>query len=141
MNKIRKLLGDKYHLSEHILEDGSEEWVLFKRYDEPKIYFSKDNTSIMSSETNTIEELYEFAKKHHEIDEHQTMGIVNIVVAWIALIILIINMFVFKNNSIRWFIVGINFCVIIYSFISHIIWNKNWKVKMLEIKERLNKLK
>ena len=60
--KIRGMLGDKYHLCSN--NDG--EWVLYRYYQDPDIYFSKDNKAIMSYKTHSEEDLYEYLKAHRE---------------------------------------------------------------------------
>jgi len=134
--KIRKLLGTKFHLFTHYRADLEEpvEWALYRKYDDTKIFFSELNEAIMTSEKNTFDELYEFAKKHHEIDEHMFMSSLNVIIAWFTAIIVIINMIFFQNETLRGFLIGIDFMIIIYGMISHTIWNKNWYVRMNEIK-------
>lgn len=139
--KIRKLLGDKFHLCisyENSLDDPK--WSLYRNYVDSKVYFSNDNKIIMSSETNTIDDLYEYAKEHHQIDEHFIMSKSNVIIAWIFMLITIINIILFKNDTLRGFIFGVDIMIIFYSILSHIIWNKNWKVRMLELRENLRKI-
>ena len=135
-SEIRKLLGDRFHLCVSY-EDGFDnpKWILFRNYDDSKVYFSNDNGVIMSSETNTIDELYEYAKSHHQIDEHFSIGRLNIIMAWVCMILMIINIILFKNETLRGLLIGIDLMIIIYSIVSHHIWNKNWKVRMLELRE------
>lgn len=141
-NKIRKLLGNEYHLSIHYKSDmNNYRWVLFKKYDDTKIYFSEDNEPIMSSETNTIDELYEYAKKHHKIDEHFTILKSSIFVACINLFVIVINIIFFNNQFIRGFIWGVDFVIILNSIILHIIWEHNWKVRQEILKENILKLR
>lgn len=139
--KIRKLLGDKFHLCisyENSLDDPK--WSLYRNYVDSKVYFSNDNKIIMSSETNTIDDLYEYAKEHHQIDEHFIMSKSNVIIAWIFMLITIINIILFKNDILRGFIFGVDIMIIFYSILSYIIWNKNWKVRMLELRENLKKI-
>jgi hypothetical protein len=136
-NKIRKLLGNKYHLSISYEPDMEHyHWVLFKKYDDPFIYYCDANKEIMSSDKNTEDELYEFAKAHHEIDEHRFMSILNIIMTWIAFILMIVNIFI-KDTTIRGFAYGIDFMVVIYVVISYKIQMKNIKVKWLNKTEPL----
>ena len=136
-NKIRKLLGNKYHLSISYEPDMEHyHWVLFKKYDDPFVYYSDANKQIMSSDKNTEDELYEFAKTHHEIDEHHFMSILNIIMTWIAFILMIVNIFI-KDATIRGFAYGIDFMVVIYAVISYKIQMKNIKVKWLNKTEPL----
>lgn len=139
-NEIRKLLGNRYHLytSYRIDLEEPEEWKLYKKYDDPLMYFSVLNQPIMTSKKNSFDELYEFAKKHHEIDEHHFMGLLNVIVAWFAMIIIIINIFI-QDETIRGFTFGIDFMIIIYGLVSLKIYKKNHKIKMLEQVENFKK--
>lgn len=141
INKIRSLLGNDYHLSVtySIFESKIHEWQLYKNYNDARVYFSPDNKLIMSNETNTIDDLYNFAKKHHKIDEHLYMRIFNIIIAWLCLLLMILNTVFFENDIIRGFTFGIEFMIIVSSLVSHNIWNKNLKVNMLELQENYRK--
>ena len=142
IEEIRKLLGNDYHLSVKysVFESKIQEWKLYRNYNDTRVYFSPDNKLIMSNETNTIDDLYNFAKKHHKIDEHLYMSKFNIIIAWLCLLLVILNIVFFKNDIIRGFILGIDFMIIVSSLVSHNIWNKNWKVNMLELQENLEKI-
>lgn len=134
--KARKLLGNRFHLCTSYDENFEiKEWHLYRNYDDSKVYFSSDNEEIMSNETNTLEELYEFAKKHHQIDEHFTIGKMNIFIAWLLMILTIINIIFIKNETLRGFIYGGDFMIILYSIVAHRIYIKNSDVRMLELKE------
>lgn len=136
IRKIRKLLGDRFHLCVKY-DDNVEpsEWHLFRRYGDAKVYFSKDNGEIMSSETNTLEDLMEFAKKHHKIDEHKAICELIIGIIYIAFIVIMLNIFLWNSNVIRVIVLTIDLICIIINIFSHIIWNKNWKVDMYELDE------
>lgn len=139
--KIRKLLGNGYHL--HISYENdldNPEWILYREYADSKVYFSKDNEAIMSSKTNTIADLYEYAKKHHQMDEHSIMNKLNTIIAWIVMVISIVNFIALNNKILVGFILGIDTMLILYTILSHIIWSKNWNVRMLELKENLLKI-
>lgn len=139
--KIRKLLGNGYHL--HISYENyldNPEWILYRKYADSKVYFSKDNEAIMSSKTNTIADLYEYAKKHHQIDEHSIMNKLNTIIAWIVMVISIVNFIALNNKILGGFILGIDTMLILYTILSHIIWSKNWNVRMLELEENLLKI-
>ncbi len=90
--KIRKNLGDNFHLGmEYDLDNEKnwyiKSWKLFEEYDNPKVYFSKDNTPLMDSEHDTLDELYEFSKQVKEYDEATIKTIVNITMIMIVFII------------------------------------------------------
>ena len=141
ISEIRALLGNDYHLSVKysIFESKIQEWKLYRNYNDTKVYFSPDNKLIMSNETNTIDDLYNFAKKHHKIDEHLYMSKFNIIIAFICMGLVILNIVFFNNDVLRGFIFGIDFMIIISSLLSHNIWNKNLKVNMLELQENFEK--
>ena len=136
IRKIRKLLGDRFHLCVKY-DDNVEpsEWHLFRRYGDAKVYFSKDNGEIMSSETNTLEDLMVFAKKHHKIDEHLAISKIIIVILYITLIVCLLNAFVWNNAYVRTAVLTIDFFGVLISYSMHLIWNKNWKVDMYELDE------
>lgn len=133
--EIRKLLGNDYHLS--IETDGKElkRWILFKKYKDTDVYFSKDNKPIMSSEENTEEELYEFAKKHHRLDYREVEGRVIIISLICVFILSIINIFI--DGVLSEFIFISDFWLLIWMFVNHRIFNNNWEVDMLEVKENI----
>lgn len=139
--EIRKLLGNRYHLG--VTYDGKiTTWSLFKKYENGDlIYYSNDNKAIMTSETHTVEELYEFAKKHHKIDEHFFMSRLNITIACINIILIIINIIFLKSDIIRGIIFGVDIIIVIDCMVAHIIWNKNWNVGMLELEENIKRLR
>lgn len=135
INKIRKMLGDRYHLS--VESDGVEitGWVLFKNYTNgDPIYWSKDNRSIMRSEENTLEDLYKFAKTHQKLDLDKVILRVSLWILTVALIICIIN-FYFHSNILRTIIWTIDAMVILIDAVVHIVFNKNFKVDMRELNE------
>lgn len=135
INKIRKMLGDRYHLS--VESNGVEiiNWVLFKNYSNgDPIYWSKDNRSIMRSEENTLEDLYKFAKTHQKLDLDKVILRVSLWILTVALIICIIN-FYFHSNILRTIIWTIDAMVILIDAVVHIVFNKNFKVDMRELNE------
>ena len=136
--KIRELLGNEYHLSVEMIDFEHDKWVLFKKYDDSKVYFSKDNEPIMTSETHTYKQLYEFAKNHHKIDEHLVMNMVGIIFLLIAFILSAINIFL-HSSTIRIIIWTTEIIIITENIISHNIWKKNWKVRMITLKENFKR--
>ena len=137
--EIRKLLGKEYHLS--IETDGQElkRWILFRKYKDADVYFSKDNKPIMSSEKNTEKELYEFAKQHHRLD-YVEIGDRVIRMSLICVLILsIIN--IFMDGILTEFVLISDFWLLIWMFVNHRIFNNNWKVDMLELHENYQRRK
>lgn len=125
-SKVRNLLSNDYHLCMEF-KDNNIEWKLFKKYDDPKIYFSKDNRPIMTSETNTYEELLEYAKKHRKYNLEIVLSVQFMISSSFLLIISIINIFI-KNTGIRYFLWGANFITLLTLLTITIISKKNFNV-------------
>lgn len=138
-SKVRKLLGDNYHLKMEY-KDKKVSWLLFRKYDDPKIYFSKDNRPIMTSETNTYKELLEYAKKHKKYNLGRILLVQFMVVNSFLLILSIINIFI-KNIGIRYFLLGANFITLLTLLTITIINKKNFNVIVNEHNEYLEWLK
>ena len=136
-SKIRKLLGNEYHLCSHYEGLNLEKWYLFKKYKNPKIYFNDINKPVMTSESNTIDDLYEFAKKHHKIDVTKSILMVNTIICFVSMIVLALNIIFFNNDFIRYFILGIDIAIIIIDIVIYKVNNHNFDVDMLEYKEML----
>ena len=136
-SKIRKLLGNEYHLCSHYEGLNLEKWYLFKKYKNPKIYFNDINKPVMTSENNTIDDLYEFAKKHHKIDVTKSILMVNTIICFVSMIVLALNIIFFNNDFIRYFILGIDIAIIIIDIVIYKVNNHNFDVDMLEYKEML----
>lgn len=135
-NKIRKLLGNEYHLCTHYDEDlNLKYWVLHRHYKDPKICFSDLNKPIMTSDDSTIDDLYNFAKKHHKINIQRAAVMVNLIITYICLIILILNSFIFNSDFIRYFVLGMDIEIIIINLVLWKFDNHNFNVDMLELKE------
>lgn len=141
-NKIRRLLGNEYHLCVNYIFvnpcDNIIQWKLFKQYTDSDIYFSKDNKPIMDSEHNTEKELLQFAKEHHKIDEYRAMAIARIIILWLVCILSIINVIINKKE-IRYTCLTIDFVLVLETIISQLIRNYNQKVDMILIKEGMLK--
>lgn len=138
-NKIRKLLGKDYHLGVYHKfvnpYDTIIQWKLYKNYDDVDIYFSNDNKPIMDSEHNTTDELLEFAKTHHKIDEHKAFNLIILILLFILFILAVINIFISKKE-LRYIILSNDLILMIEITISNIIYNHNWKVKMKNVIEK-----
>ena len=135
--KIRKILGNKYHLSTEYGGENCEltKWVLFKKYENgDPIYWSADNKPIMSSDTHTLDELYEYAKKHKKINFELFYSKLRTYFAFIICIIAIANIFI-NSTTLRTIVLTSGVIIILSSIIQFVIVNKNHKVNMLEIEE------
>lgn len=138
-SKIRRLLGYDYHLCVYYKYitpyDTIVQWKLYKKYDDIDIYFSNDNKPIMDNEHNTEDELLEFAKTHHKIDEYKAANITRLILLIILLILSIINMFI-HNVSLRHIIISSEIILLIESIVSFNVHNHNWRVKVKNVIEK-----
>lgn len=132
--QIRKLLGDYYHLGIEYKDNNIIKWSLYKKYKDLNIYFSKENQPIMTSENNTEEELFEFAKLHHRKDYNKQGSKIIRISLIVVLVISIIN--IFFNGKFTQFVLVSVLWLIIWMISNNNVFNTNWKVDMLELKER-----
>lgn len=136
--KIRRWLGDRYHLNTEVtfLEDKTkiESWKLFRVYPN---WMTDGSEPIMTSETHTDKELFEFAKKHRKYDLSIIDNIVFLALSHLNMALLISN-FWFMSKEINYFASGINFVIIITCIVKDIFINKNSKVSKLEFKEKID---
>lgn len=144
MRKIRKMLGNRYHLCESLeycRENGEKiEFVVYKEYENgDPIYFSSDNKPILSSKTHTIDDLYEFAKKHQKYDLQKANKNARFVILGIAILLSWVNFFVDTGAIISTICLTTDAVVMIWLAIDQIIYNRNWKVDMLELAENFER--
>lgn len=139
IEKIRKILGDEYHLSAFVGLEEVKYWVLYKKYRDSKIYYSEDNKPIMASDNNSLDELYDFAKKHHKIDEHIVLNLVDVVIALITLVLVVVNGFFIKSELLRGVFLGVDLLMWINVVVGHIIYKKNQEVDFLETIEYIER--
>jgi len=136
--KAKKMLGDRFHICvEHTPE--KDNWYLFRKYIDTRVYYSNDNKEIMNSEKNTIDELYDFAKKHNKIDGNYKTRKFIFIMCVLNLILSIVNIFI-KNKVITTIVLVNDFDFILIYFVLFHYWNKNWEVDMLELKEEHERL-
>ena len=133
LKKIIKLLGNDYHLS--LKYDGSINWILFKKYIDSEIYFSKDNKPIMSSKENSLNELLNFAKKHHKWNYCNFAFPIIMPLLILVLILIAINSIFFKSGYLGGLFIGIDFGCFIGTSIYELINIHNDKIELLEIDE------
>lgn len=138
IQKIRKQLGNDYHLG--ITDKGfGIDWALYKNYDDPEVYFSKDNKAVMTSKTHTLHDLEEFAKKHEKLT-YTNFEFPLVMTYMILTLILSIANFWLKKTIISGFIYGINLTNIFWITMKMIKDNANFKIKMLDLKAHLDKV-
>ena len=139
-HEIRKLLGNRYHLHVVFSPKGEDiEWQLFKRYENgDNIYYSSDNKPLMTSETHSLDELYEFAKKHHKVDLYRESFKVKQTMLIILLILGIVNIFLSIDEISIITLTG-DLIIIISMTADYLFWEKNWRVDMLELRENFEK--
>lgn len=126
--KIRKMLGNNYHLGVSV-ENENISWKLFRKYSDWELYMSNDNSAIMTSENNTEEELYKFAKEHYVWNELKTIDSVITVLLTINLIVVIINILIFKIELISYFTCYTAILLFIISISIYVVANHNCGVK------------
>lgn len=140
MMKVRMMLDNKhYHLYEkHEWDENQnliETWELFEKHNN---WMIDNSEAIMTSEENTIEELYKFVKEHREVDLESVLAKSTTIILLINFVISIINIFL-RDTQLRGVILGVNLICVIFSFIRYEVSEKNFKFKMKKYDEYWNK--
>lgn len=130
--KIRKMLGKNYHLM--VSSDGK--WSLFRKYDDWDKYISPNNKAIMTSETNTEDELLKFAKEHKRYDELKIRCIVRSLILFVAVILSFMNCWL-SSELIFGIVWGINISIIIINDAELIVAEHNFKITKKEFNREL----
>lgn len=126
--KIRKMLGNNYHL--YVSGNGeSISWKLYRKYSDWELYMSNDNSAIMTSENNTEEELYKFAKEHCVWKELKTINSLITIMLSINLVVRWLNIFIFKEPIISYLTCCTSIILLIISVVLFVINNHNCKVE------------
>ena len=137
--KIRQLLDYKeYHLNTRVtfeLGETKTTWKLYKKYDN---WISDGSKPIMTSETHTEEELYQFAKKHKKYYLTDFIRLL-LIIPIFTLIMCVINIFI-NNDVLREMIWGLEIATILMLIIETFIVIRNGKVQKLEFKEYLERV-
>lgn len=145
MNKekeIRKMLGKEYHLNVEDVPFEKTKWRLYRKYENgDPIYWSKDNEAIMTDETHTEEELYEYAKKHKRVDGEKLTRVIRLIILYSFLILAVINAIFWQNKTLSTFIISCDLILLIWSFVDFYIFNQNFKIDMMEILENHERFK
>ena len=132
--KIRRLLGNNYHLWVDLKEDGTCKWELYRKYNNSYLYFSKFNKAIMTSEDSIENDLLKFAKKNREYDYSEIEGRVDFTISLITFILSIINLFL-RNHTMVIIILSTGIHVLIKSFIRMYVNDKKFDNEMKRLKE------
>lgn len=130
--KIRRMLDyKKYHLL-----TSDKMWALYRKYDNYDLYVSPNNKPIMTSETHTEKDLLKFARQHQIYDFETNTYRFRIIICFINLLIVLINT---KLNSdlLIGVIFGICFSVMLEGLFDIFISNRNHKIKIKELKEKI----
>lgn len=132
--KIRRLLGNNYHLWVNLKEDGACKWKLYRKYSDKDLYFSKFNKAIMTSEDSTEKDLLKFAKKNREYDYSEIEGWVDFTISLIMCILAVINLFL-KSNTMAIIIISTSIHIFIKSLIRMDVNDKKFNNNMKRLKE------
>lgn len=132
--KIRRLLGNNYHLGTELKEDGTYAWKLYRKYESNDLYFSKFNKAIMTSEDSTEKDLLKFAKKNREYDYSKIEGCVDFIISLVMCILAGINLF-FKSHTMVIIIISISIHIFIKSLIRKDVNDKKFNNDMKRLKE------
>lgn len=135
--QIRKLLGNRFHLSTEYGGENCEltNWKLFRRYENSDpIYWSEDNKAIMRAEENTLEDLYNFAKAHRKYDLERIMTRMNLCAFIILLIMSVANVFI-QSKIISTIILTSDIILLSWLGVACFVSNRNFKVDCLEMNE------
>ena len=120
---------DKYHLLVYSTPIKVDKWTL---------YDTKKEVTVLDSENNTIDELKKFAKAHRKYKMERVVIFTNLLLACVCLFFLTLNIIFWKLDSIRYFIYGCEFVIILTSYIIQRFINKNFRVDLLEYSEDLH---
>lgn len=137
--KIRRLLGDNYHLNTtwDVENECVKEWKLFKNYENKDLYFSEFNEAIMTSEDSTEKDLLKFAKKNHVYDFERLHTVKGVCISYALLILCIVNAFI-KSDLIRGIWLGMMIYLWIDLLIDWIFGDHNFRIKMKLLNEKFD---
>lgn len=138
INKVWRLLDNKkYHLCITHTEEKEIKFALYNYYEDSEIYYSELNKPIMTSETHTIEDLEEFAKKHYMYDLNKVHTITNLVMILIVFILSIVNIFIkFLPSG---FVVLCDLILFVDCIVNHIFFQKNMNKEFKLMEENFKK--
>lgn len=144
LNDVRRKLGNDYHLGVDLTEHKIK-WSLFVHYKNPVFYFSPENTSILNSDNNTIEELEDFTVKHRRYDLYRVYRKITQIMIIIATILCGVNIFFAHNIHLKTIlnviIITIDSCAMIPGIILMALDSHNQEVEIREIVEFIDRMK
>ena len=140
LNELKKYTKDKYHLC--IKTDlEKNEWTLYRRYIDQDVYFSQDNKAIMTSETNTIEELEKYLKEHYEPSFWDVVDNASLCIMAVLWVLYIVVLIIFKKSTyFSGFLLGGLVINLVYLVISSRLNQRHYDVVFLELKEESDRL-
>ncbi len=137
MFKIRRMLGDNYHLYEEYVDEDTTKWKLFEKHEG---WMLDNSEAIMTSDEYSYEDLYKFAKTHGDLNLDLILGCVTTIILILTVILSFINIY-FKNTMIEGVVIGIDIVCIVFMNIRWIVCNKNFKRQLLRFNERIERRK
>ena len=140
LDELRKYTKDKYHFCVSTNLEKNE-WKLYRRYIDQDVYFSKDNKAIMTSETNTIEELEKYLKEHYEPSFWDVVNKASLYIMAVLWVLYIAVLIIFKKSTyFSGFLLGGLVINLVYLVISARLNQRHYDVVFLELLEESNKL-
>lgn len=140
LNELRKYTKDKYHFC--VSTDlEKNKWQLYRRYIDQDVYFSQDNKAIMTSETNTTEELEKYLKEHYEPSFWDVVNNASIYIMAVLWVLYITVLIIFKKSTyFSGFLLGGLVINLVYLVISARLNQRHYDVVFLELKEESDRL-
>lgn len=137
--KIRRLLGDNYHLNTiwDVENERIKEWKLFKNYKNQDLYFSEFNEAIMTSEDSTEKDLLKFARKNHIYDFERLHTKKGLYISIALLVLCIVNAFI-RSDFIRGMFYGATIYLWIDLILNWIVGNHNFKIEMKLLNDKFD---
>lgn len=140
LDELRKYTKDKYHFCVSTNLEKNE-WQLYRRYIDQDAYFSQDNKAIMTSETNTIEELEKYLKEHYEPSFWDVVNKASLYIMAVLWVLYIAVLIIFKKSTyFSGFLLGGLVINLVYLVISAKLMQRHYDVVFLELVEESNRL-
>lgn len=140
LDELRKYTKDKYHFCVSTNLEKNE-WQLYRRYIDQDVYFSQDNKAIMTSETNTIEELEKYLKEHYEPSFWDVVNNASLCIMAVLWVLYIVVLIIFKKSTyFSGFLLGGLVINLVYLVISSRLNQRHYDVVFLELKEESDRL-